>query len=199
MKVLIDGYNLMYARGLLDQRVGRDGFRKARERFLDELATALGPLDVRQTLVIFDAAGAPPNVPARETRKGLSIEFAVDVAEADALLEELISKHSAPRTLTVVSSDRRIRDAARRRGAVSLSCDEFLDRLDSNRARSNDREPVAETPRRGDPLLDDTDYWLALFGEIESDPSTRAAFEPDGFIPSDADIERIRREVEDES
>ena len=33
----------------------------------------------------------------------------------------------------------------------------------------------------------------------QSDPSTRSAFERDDFIPTDAEIERIRREVEEES
>lgn len=198
MQVLIDGYNLMHARGFVERRQGRDGFRKARELFLDELALALGPLLVRETLVVFDAAGAPPDVPEREIRKGLSVEYAVHVSEADALLEDLIRRHDRPRTLTVVSTDRRIRDAARRRGAVSLTCDEFLDRLESKRPSLAPGPTALTDTDRPETSKDETDYWLSVFGNLEIDTTTRVALKPADFIPTDAEIERIRREVEDE-
>ena len=47
MRTLIDGYNLMYALGLLGKRHGPDGFRKVRTRFLNDLAGALGAIAAR--------------------------------------------------------------------------------------------------------------------------------------------------------
>ncbi len=48
---------------------------------------------------------------------------------ADDLIIDLIDAATAPRRLTVVSSDRQIRAAARRRRAKDMTSDAFVDRL----------------------------------------------------------------------
>ncbi len=62
MRYLIDGYNLMYAGGLLGKKLGPERFRKARLRFLNDLAATLGAIDAHQTTVVFDASDAPERV-----------------------------------------------------------------------------------------------------------------------------------------
>ena len=69
MRLLIDGYNLMYAVGLLGKRLGPDGFRKVRQRFLNDLADALGAVEAHQTTVVFDAAAPPDNVPSEQATR----------------------------------------------------------------------------------------------------------------------------------
>src|ERR1700712_1360407 len=123
MRILIDGYNLMFAGGLLGKKFGPRGFRQVRNRFLNDLADTLGPLDARQTTVVFDAASAPADLPHSSTHKGLSVVYAVDNESADERIEELIAGHSVPKSLTVVSSDRRIRLAASRRKALAVTAD----------------------------------------------------------------------------
>ena len=71
----------------------------------------------RRTCVVFDATDPPRDRPHRFDIDHMSVRFAVDYAEADDLLEEIIAQHSAPKQLAVVSSDRRIQVAASRRGA----------------------------------------------------------------------------------
>ncbi len=63
MRFLIDGYNLMFALGLLGKRVGPDGFRRVRTRFLNELDDALGAVEAHLTTVVFDASEPPANLP----------------------------------------------------------------------------------------------------------------------------------------
>src|SRR3954467_12446391 len=104
MRTLIDGYNLMYALGLLGKRLGPDGFRKVRTRFLNDLAAALGAVEAHQTTVVFDAADPPGHLPRESTFKGITVVFAVDDDDADERIERLIAAHSAPKGLTVVSS-----------------------------------------------------------------------------------------------
>ena len=82
MRFLIDGYNLMYAGGLFERRLGPTGFHRVRTRFLNDLAFALGPVDAHQTTVVFDASSSPGGVPKASTYKGLSLEFAVDQESA---------------------------------------------------------------------------------------------------------------------
>ena len=51
----------------------------------------------------------------------MSIIFALGDENADARIEQLIAAHSAPKSLTVVSTDRRVRQAANRRKARSIT------------------------------------------------------------------------------
>src|SRR5207302_4663712 len=95
MRTLIDGYNLMHAVGLLGRRFGPDGFRRARLRFLNNLAAALDPVEVHQTTIVFDAAAPPEDAPRQSTYKRLTVLFAVGDENADERIELLIVKDSA--------------------------------------------------------------------------------------------------------
>src|ERR1700679_2692567 len=108
MRWLIDGYNVMHAGGWVVAKLGGEGFRRARRRFLDELASALGPQTARQTTVVFDASVHPGDFALDAEYRGLGILSALGDENADARIEQLIAADSNPRALTVVSSDRRI-------------------------------------------------------------------------------------------
>jgi predicted RNA-binding protein with PIN domain len=200
MRFLIDGYNLMFARGLLGKRLGADGFRKARTRFLNELADGLGAPDAHLSTVVFDAAAPPGDFPRQTSHKGITVVFAVDDENADARIERLIAEHSAPKGLTVVSSDNRIRQAASRRRARVLSADEFLGLLDT-RKQGRPAAPVPPDPEQvRDKALSEREsaYWLDEFRDLQEQPETRAALGNDIGVPTDAEIAEIEREVERE-
>src|SRR5687768_14469814 len=108
MSIIIDGYNLMHAAGLLGRRHGPGVLEKARLTLLNVLAESLDPADVPRTTVVFDAKHAPPGVEPTHVHHGLTVRFAAEHEEADELIEELIRTDSAPRRLTVVSSDHRV-------------------------------------------------------------------------------------------
>ena len=94
MRTLIDGYNLMYALGLLGKRLGPDGFRKVRTRFLNDLAAAMGAVAAHQTTVVFDATDPPGHLPSESTHKGLTVIYAVGDESADDRIERLIGRGS---------------------------------------------------------------------------------------------------------
>lgn len=201
MRYLIDGYNLMYAVGMPSKRPGPDGFRQARNRFLNGLADALGPLDAAQTTVVFDAAAAPGDVPRASTHKGLSVVFAVDNESADERIEELIAAHSSPKTLTVVSTDRRIRQAAGRRKARAVTADAFWVELD---ARKHRRPREATPPARPAPAErvispEESAYWLREFADLDPRPETREALNAERPVLTDEEIAEIEREVDRET
>jgi predicted RNA-binding protein with PIN domain len=207
MRFLIDGYNVMYANGLLvtGRRVGPDRLRQVRHRFLNDLADALGPLDARQTTVVFDASveHAPDGASRGGPHKGLSVVFAVDDADADSRIERLIAEHPAPKTLTVVSTDRRVRQAAGRRKARSVTADEFWSMLDarkSQRRRGRDQAPPPAPPS-GTPAVtpEESAYWLREFADLDQQPETREALAPDAAMLTDEEIARIQREVDQET
>ncbi len=195
MRTLIDGYNLMYAGGLLGQKFGPEGFRKARHRFLNDLVATLEPVEAHLTTVVFDASAAPPDVSASTRLKGMTILYAVDVESADDRIEDLIAHHSSPKTLTVVSSDNRIRRAAVRRKARVMSADEYWCQMDARK----ERRPVPPAPDRpGPPSTAEAAFWLDEFRDLAESDEAREAFARDPIFPSDEEIAKIQREVDDE-
>lgn len=199
MRTLIDGYNLMFALGLLGRRSGPGGLRKVRHRFLNDLASKLEPIEAHQTTVVFDAAAAPDLAPGQARHKGLTIVFAVNDESADARLEHLIARDSAPKSLTVVSSDNRIRRAGSRRRAHILTSEEYWSRLEDRRRRQPAPPATAEDQARQQGLsAAESAYWLDAFRDVIADPEARAGLAPADFIPTDEEIRRIEREVEEE-
>ena len=200
MRTLIDGYNLMFAGGLLGRKLGPDGFRKVRHRFLNDLAATLDPVEAHLTTVVFDARSAPLDVPAATRHKGLTVLFAVDVDTADDRIEDLIAAHSSPKILTVVSSDHRIQKAATRRKAKVLSADDYWTRMDTLKERKVRAPSPAddETDRREAPSALEASYWLAEFRDVAESDEARQAFARDPIFPTDDEIARIEREVEEE-
>jgi len=153
--LLIDTYNVLHTTGVLPpalagvgpsgllrmvaaSRMGRDGARLVCD----------GPPTVQ------DADGG---------RNGaVRIVFAGAGKDADSLIEKLLERSSAPRRMTVVSSDRRLRQAARRRRARWLSSEAFLRRLG---AELDGPAPAPPARKPDVPLSQgEIDHWLRQFG-----------------------------------
>src|SRR5262249_38597892 len=132
MLYLIDGYNLLYAMGVVRKRMGPDGLEKARRNLLGVLRGSFGD-ESPNVPVALDAARPRRGAPAEMDYRGIHVRFAVGVAAADDLIEALIRRASAPRHLTVVSDDHRIQQAARRRRCAVSGCGDFLQALERRR------------------------------------------------------------------
>ena len=126
MKLLIDGYNLLQAAGQFGSAAGVGTLESARLALLDFLAARLTSADARRTLVIFDAAAAPPGLPATLVHEGITVRFSRRKGSADDLIEELLETVADPRNLTVVSSDHRVQRAARRRRATPVDSETWI-------------------------------------------------------------------------
>jgi predicted RNA-binding protein with PIN domain len=204
MHWLIDGYNVMHAGGRLGPKLGREGFRRARRRFLDELSAALGPDRARQTTIVFDASVHPGDFALDAQYRGLGILFALGDENADARIELLIAQHTKPKTLTVVSSDNRIRLAASRRRTKSLTADQFWEMIDDLKERGRINVKV-DVPRKSAPQVhaaqpahDDAAHWLEAFRDVDQLPEIRDAVSPNEALLTEADIAEIERQVKRE-
>lgn len=127
--LLIDGYNVIGPVAAPGRGASLDWLAIERQRLLQRLVEHLDEPVRMRTCVVFDAKDAPKQFQSRYQHRGIDVWFAVDYPEADDLLEEIIAQHPAPKTLSVVSSDRRIAVAARRRRAGCFGSAEWLDHL----------------------------------------------------------------------
>jgi predicted RNA-binding protein with PIN domain len=164
MSLIIDGYNLLHAAGILGAGIGPGSLEHSRLALLNFLAESLLPEEIPQTTVVFDSKDAPWGAPGILEHRGIAVQFASRWPDADCLIEELIARDSAPRRLTVVSSDHRLRRAARRRRAKAVQSDLWYNELVQRRlARRQSESAVPERPPT--PLLaEDVEYWVRQFG-----------------------------------
>jgi uncharacterized protein len=199
MRWLIDGYNLMHSAGRISPMLGREGFRRARRRFLDDLATILPAERDNEVTVVFDASVPPGDFPVSSTYHGLRVVFAVGDEDADSRIEEIIGHDSSPKTLTVVSSDHRIRQAASRRRAHPLTADEFWDRKDHLRVATRPSVETETSADRDGPIdADEAAYWVEAFHDAEEVPGASEVLSPSAALLSDAEIAEIQRLVDRE-
>jgi predicted RNA-binding protein with PIN domain len=158
---LIDGYNLLCARGEGRRRPGPGNLARARSQLLHWIAERVD--DPTAVTVVFDAAGESLilKMPQRRDEYGIRVLYAVGYETADALVIELCRKHSFAKQLVVVSDDHEVQRAARRRKAKPLSCDEFEKRLSSRRQQSWINEDADDALRRS--AQRSSDDWLDAF------------------------------------
>jgi len=93
---------------------------------------------------------------------GVELVYSGSARSADDVIVEKVAASHTPRRLIVVSSDREIRAAARKRRCKSVTSDEFVARL----AETLDRAPTAPRDAKpAGPLTgDQVDRWLRHFG-----------------------------------
>lgn len=164
MRVVIDGYNMLYAIGRLTPRLPRTALEGARRWLLEQLRARNAPgADVT---VVFDGGTGPPGRGGRDDELGFRVLFS-HRESADDVIEGLIDADLSPRSLTVVSNDHRLQQAARRRGCDVLGC---LDYYEQDR-RTPPPKPAAEPPAKPESSSpEDVERYLRAFGDAGDDP-----------------------------
>jgi predicted RNA-binding protein with PIN domain len=166
MSLLIDGYNLLNAVGIIGHGTGATSLERSRLALLNFLAESLEPSEIASTTIVFDAHSPPRGLPRALEHRGLKVRFAVQYDDADSLLEELIRADTSPRRLTVVSSDHRLQRAAHRRRARAVDSDVWYDEIIHRRyAKTPATAGPAARVKPNVPLLaEEVQRWLRQFG-----------------------------------
>lgn len=168
--LIIDGYNLMHAAGLVRATYGPGDLSRLRHQLLVKLTKLLTPEEQKRCTVVFDAIEAPANLPGRYRHGELSVIFAERGHEADETIEELIRQHSAPRRLMVVSSDHRLQKAINRRRGSAVDSDVFLQKFESPNRRIGPPSNPSKSPR---PPEKELEFWLGEFENVQPDSLAR--------------------------
>jgi hypothetical protein len=155
MPLVIDGYNLL--------RAVQDHFERS------DIAEAELCMVLREYLrrsrqraaIIFDGIG-PRNKERLQGTGSLQIIFSGQGIEADAVIERMITENSAPKRLTVVSTDRRISSAAKHRKCQTARVLDFWQQLCNTMEKPQAiREPGE---KRSGISSAETELWLREFG-----------------------------------
>jgi len=158
MPVLIDGYNLYHFAKSVYQEDRIELSVSAFCQIIDEWS-----LRSRQKVrMVFDG-GVPPALRQNATHFGsIDLEFTGPKSDADTVIETHMLKSTAPKLLTVVSSDHRIRKTAKRRHCKVVTSDEFwvkvAKKLTAKRVKPEPREKSSGIPAY------EREYWLKIFG-----------------------------------
>lgn len=164
--LLVDAYNALHVTGVLPPHLaGLDA--PALAELVGRSRWGRG----RATLV---CDGVKPRGWPREV-EGVELRFAGPGRDADGLIERLLRDSPDPRRVTVVSTDQRLRKAAKRAGASSLTSEAFLAQIAADMEAPKAR---ASSPAAGKPEVPLDAFalrrWLDEFG-LGSDELSRLA------------------------
>lgn len=169
MRFVIDGYNLLHQLGLAGRYAGPRGWERSRDDLLSWIASAHGG-QTDNVIVVFDAENAPDSLEPELLVHEIHVRFARGRL-ADDLIEEMIKEESQPHQLTVVSSDHRLQEAARRRGCAALDCRQYIDRVIGH--SSPHVSASAAPPEAGQAAADDQEHWRREFADLDANEELR--------------------------
>ncbi len=157
--VVIDGNNLLHAaraaEALSPLLIGRSMLCDALGRWAEKCN--------ERVCVVFD--GPAPNAAlARQIgHRAVDVRYSGVGVQADAVVAQIVEADSAARRLVVVSSDRAVIHAAKRRRARPVRSEDFWVKVRADLARP---PPRAAEPREKEAGLspDDAQQWLDEFG-----------------------------------
>lgn len=162
MKYLIDAYNVLHCAHILPEPWGY-------MPQVDGLAAFIAQSRLRSVVLICD--GTMPTELTEETCDsfpGVRIIFAGGGQDADTRIEQILQRTSHARDMVVVSNDRRVQAAGRRRKATVVRSEDFLRQVLNQTPEKSDRKAPAQTEA-------EIEHWLATFTTDEPDASNRPA------------------------
>ena len=162
MPILIDGYNLLFARLGKVKLNSAEELERARTALLTMLSSYA--LTTREKItVFFDARNTPSMLSHREKCGTVDVVYVKSSSDADTEIKQVITKSRNPRVLLVVSSDRRLRDFTKAYGAKIVTSAAFLEdavaAIETKPRREREPKVKFTGPTRGE-----VDYWMKIFG-----------------------------------
>jgi predicted RNA-binding protein with PIN domain len=154
MTVIIDGHNLLWAvQGIEDDPSITDiGLCRVLDRYFGLVG--------QNAEIIFDGTG-PLDKSEFAAIRNLQVSFSGRASDCDTVIEQRIFDSTAPKHLTVVSTDRRLRDAADDRKAISLKVEDFWEQVKKQLSR---QRPGKEPPGKRSGLTEsETELWMKIF------------------------------------
>ncbi len=153
---IIDGHNLLHSIDKVDE-----GSESISDVQLCRIVGRYLKLIGEKGEIIFDGTG-PRDKSGFDNISNLEVLFAGLGTDADTIIEDKIRANTAPKRLSIVSSDRRLRKAAQARKAMAVKSEVFWNNLQKQLSRKKTmREPAAKRQGLSE---SETKQWLKFFG-----------------------------------
>ncbi|MGA2916448.1 MAG: NYN domain-containing protein [Sedimentisphaerales bacterium] len=158
--LIIDGYNLLRAvQNLLEQASDFTDIQLC--RMIDEYLYRTK----KRGQIVFDGVG-PRDKSGFNNLRELEVTFSGTNREADDVIEKLILENTAPKSLIVVSNDRRIKTAANKRKATVADCVDFWTEVIKQLEKKKKKQVEPQGKFIGISEAE-TEYWLREFGLLK--------------------------------
>ena len=188
MKVVIDTYNALHKTGILPPELaGLDA-----PGLVDLLSR--GRWSRNQVLLVCD--GVLPKGHKDIRRGGIGTIHSGPHKEADDIIEEIIARSDAPSRMLIISSDKRVVRAARRRKCHTMPSEAFLRTLTHDHEKASHQRTIRRDPSRpaGKLSQKSDDDWRTQFDIDEEDIAEFTKLEDDSRSPV-TDAKKPAREV----
>jgi predicted RNA-binding protein with PIN domain len=157
-KMLVDGYNVIYADTELKRYAQKD-LNRSRAELIERLKIYLKNKAVRMT-VVFDGQGGMTDVEMILPAK-LQVMYSPFGQTADELIMKSLRTASNPKEYIIITSDvMDIGRAASALGAKVTPSVDFLQLIDQNKPEMDNPEDEKPAPNE-----DDTAFWLRIFSD----------------------------------
>ncbi len=153
---IIDGHNLLHAICKIEENA-----RAISEPTMCKILGTYLRLTGEKGEIVFDGSG-PPDKSGFDGISHLEIFFAGSATDADTVIEDKIKASSAPKGLTIVSSDRQLQQAAHARRATAIKAELFW--VEVQKQLSRKRAPKEPPAKRQGISQSETEQWLRVFG-----------------------------------
>jgi predicted RNA-binding protein with PIN domain len=135
-RILVDGYSLLHNWPDLAPGFPRHSAR-AREELIHAL-TRYHDATGEQITIVFDGAGAPPNLPQGESSAAVEVLFSRSGQTADQLIERATHRFQAHGEVLVVTDDLAERETVIGFGGETASCANFIRQVEGALAELHD-------------------------------------------------------------
>jgi predicted RNA-binding protein with PIN domain len=114
-----------------------------------------------KVIVVFDGPPDPEITDQSFPAKSLRVLFPDVGQNADRIIKDIISRRARERRFYVVSSDREIKDFARKKGIKPLTCKEFNKQLRAVLKENKELKEMDKNTQSPSPL--EVNHWIDIF------------------------------------
>lgn len=156
MPIIIDGHNLLHTIRKTDEEL-----QSISDIQLCQVISRYLKLVGEKGEIIFDGSG-PKDKSSFDNISSLEVLFAGQNSDTDTVIEDKLQADSAPKRLTIVSSDRRLRKAAKAKKATPLKSEDFWTALQKEFSRK--KRPKEPAEKQQGLSESETRQWMRFFG-----------------------------------
>lgn len=163
MPLILDGHNVLFAMVPGGERADLRALEAARARLVEHLLRH-HRVSGETVTVVFDSRQFRGGARLQESLPGVHLRTVHPPDTADDEIRRLVEASTAPRRLTVVTSDRELARACSARGAAIVESRAFLRGMGSE-ARRTARDDDEESVKAARPSPEEVREFLDVFGE----------------------------------